>query len=107
MSPGLADGETAARRLRHELQFDPFAALLEVAESLPAVLRVLTAFPCTHPLPIPCGAATASFWRTDPFGVAEGKLRPPPRVPVWHTSPNKKGATWRPRLLDIKLSLYF
>ncbi len=49
VSPGLADGETALRGLSHELQLDPFAALFEVAESLPIVLAALTAVPCAHP----------------------------------------------------------
>src|SRR6266700_1885825 len=87
VSPGLADGETALRGLSHELQLDPFAALFEVAESLPIVLAALTAVPCAHP-----GAHS---------------LCPPLPLPFWHTSANKKGATWRPRLLDSKLSLYF
>lgn len=42
VSPRLADGKTAPRRLRHELQLDPFAALFEAAESIPFV--VLSAF---------------------------------------------------------------
>ena len=72
-APRFADGETAPRRQRHELQLDPFAALFEVAKSVPVVL--LTAFPSTHPR---APLLTASFWRAN-----GGRMRPPLHLPVW------------------------
>jgi hypothetical protein len=48
VSPRLADGETALRGSCHELQLNPFAALFEVAESIPVVLAVLADFLCSH-----------------------------------------------------------
>lgn len=38
VSPRLCDGETALGGFCHELEFDPFAALFEAAESIPVVL---------------------------------------------------------------------
>jgi hypothetical protein len=69
----------------------------------------LTVFPLLIPVTIPCvrpycfalarcaRLRSGKVLASGPFGIAQGKLRPPLRV---HTSPNKKGATWRARLLD-------
>src|SRR5579863_1287966 len=54
--------------------------------------------PVSIPVLVPYCFAPAS----EPFGFAQGKLRPRLRV-----FGNKKGATCGPRLLDHKLTLYF
>ena len=50
VSPGIADGEAALGGLRHELQFDPFAALFEAGEAFPMFHCVLTVSPVVVPV---------------------------------------------------------